>query len=100
MAVMTEPDKNPVKRLRVIAPNAFLRCAPVSFCRPSLMVFIPNIISARQPSILNNVNIAIYVNQLLLLFLFRATNSSANIIVFSFARKNVGIIVLKVVNTL
>ena len=56
-AVTTEPVNKPVKRLDVIAPNAWRNCGPAIFCKASLMDFIPNMRSASEPSIVKIVSI-------------------------------------------
>ena len=50
-AVTNVPVKRPPKRCLVMVPRTARRCPPVSFCKPSLIVFMPNMRSARQPII-------------------------------------------------
>ena len=40
-AVMVIPVSTPVTRLRVITPRMFRSRSPATFCRPSLITFIP-----------------------------------------------------------
>ena len=56
-AVIKVPVSNPPARCLVIVPRNARRCPPVSFWRPSLMVFMPNMRSARHPSILRIIKV-------------------------------------------
>ena len=58
-AVTIEPVNKPVKRLEVMAPNAWRSWEPAIFCKASLMDFIPNMRSASEPSIVKIVSIII-----------------------------------------
>ena len=40
-AVMAQPVSRPVKRLRVMADRILRRRSPATFCRPSLITFMP-----------------------------------------------------------
>ena len=53
--VTTAPVKIPVSRLEVMVPNILRKPPPVSFCKASLIVFIPNINNAKHPKSLKNV---------------------------------------------
>ena len=59
-AVMSAPDRIPVKRLVVIVPNTCRNCGPAIFCKLSLIDFIPNISRARAPINLKNIQTDIY----------------------------------------
>ena len=48
--VTATPVSMPVKRLVVIRRKMFRNCVPAIFCKASLIVFIPNIRSASEPS--------------------------------------------------
>ena len=48
--VTSIPVRTPVKRLVVIAPSTCRNCGPANFCKASLMDFIPNMSSAREPN--------------------------------------------------
>ena len=52
-AVTSIPVSIPVNRLVVMAPSTCRNCGPAIFCKASLMVFIPYISSAREPSSLS-----------------------------------------------
>ena len=56
-AVTSVPVSRPVKRLVVIAPRTWRSCGPAIFCRASLIDFIPNMRSAREPRSLNSISI-------------------------------------------
>ena len=58
-AVTKIPVSMPVKRLVVIAPRTWRNCGPTIFCKLSLMDFIPNMRSAREPSNLKTIQIDI-----------------------------------------
>jgi len=62
MAVVTKaPEKMPVTRLVVMVPNTLRNPPPVSFCKASLMVFIPYINRARHPNRVKKVKKVILV---------------------------------------
>ena len=48
-AVTNIPVSTPVNRFVVMAPRMWRSCGPAIFCRASLMDFIPNMRSAREP---------------------------------------------------
>ena len=58
-AVMSVPERMPVKRLVVMVPNTWRSCGPAIFCKLSLMDFIPNISRASAPISLKNIQIDI-----------------------------------------
>ena len=57
-AVTRVPVSIPVKRLVVIAPRTWRNCGPAIFCNASLMVFIPNMRSAREPRSFKRISIS------------------------------------------
>ena len=59
-AVTSVPVSIPVKRLVVIAPKTCRSCGPAIFCNASLMVFIPNISSAKEPRSVKIIQIDIF----------------------------------------
>lgn len=48
-AVMSVPERMPVRRLVVMVPNTWRSCGPAIFCKLSLIDFIPNINKASAP---------------------------------------------------
>ena len=65
-AVTSIPVSIPVKRLVVIAPRTCRNCGPAIFCKLSLIDFIPNISSAREPKSLKITSINIAFDEKLL----------------------------------
>ena len=63
-AVTTIPVRTPVKRFVVIAPSTWRNCGPAIFCNASLMVFMPNMRSAREPKSLKRINMDKKVNMI------------------------------------
>ena len=56
-AVTNVPVRSPPARCLVMVPRTARRCPPVSFCKPSLIVFMPNMRSARHPIILRIIRV-------------------------------------------
>ena len=61
-AVTSIPVNIPVKRLVVMAPRTCRNCGPAIFCSASLMVFIPNMRRASEPSSLKKIQMDIEIN--------------------------------------
>ena len=59
-AVMSVPERMPVRRLVVMVPNTWRSCGPAIFCKLSLIDFIPNINKASAPISLKKIQIDIF----------------------------------------
>ena len=59
LAVTSIPVRMPVRRFVVMAPSTWRSCGPASFCKASLIDFIPNISKANEPNNFSTIEIDI-----------------------------------------